>query len=298
MKREINNVARTASVKVDEIFLFREMAKAFNSTISKCTYVDEVHGKKGFVQYNSKYRSTPKTVEIADLLLLTYDQSKRDSDGIGSIKISFLQAKYEKRPYYKFLEFKGNVFQWELLKNKPTLLTAPKGMPLNILNFRDDYLSLTTYGIFYHEAKTGEVEFLYTLPSLIKPRNTLIGSSSSGIKYFDFYCRKGLKDPDINCKLGLSSNEAITTCSMNTFESQVLSWKVGAPVNMVIAPFIRQLLNKMSENKADSSIFEEVLTVFNNLDIVGYADFTLDELPPMMLVMTNSKDYTSRDKKE
>lgn len=295
MKSKINvaiKIAKASSIKVDEVFLFREMMNIFNSySMSKAIFVKEVHGKKGMVKYNSKYRTTPPEVEIADLLLLTYNNSKEKIND-NRLKISFLQAKYLKGTYKNFLNFKANIFQWELLKDKPQLINAVNNIPFNILNFRDDYSSLTTYGIFYPDSASGDIDFLYTLPALIKPKNTIVSSKSKGNKNFEFICRKGLSNPDTSCILGLSSKEALTTCSMDIFENQVLSWKVGAPINDGIKPYVVGLLSNIRKGLSDTTIVDEVIEGLGKINPdSNNSEFNVDESLPVLLVITDSSLY-------
>lgn len=166
MKKEINNAIKTKK-EINEVLLFRSMADAFNNNkYSKCIYVEEIHGGKSIIGFPSKYRRGNEVkVELGDLLLLTFDKARQE------LRICILQAKYKSEVYRKYLNFRANLFQWELLLEKPILTDVRHtGFPKNILCFQNGYFSITAYGIFYHD-RNGEIEFLYTVPHNIRPRH-------------------------------------------------------------------------------------------------------------------------------
>ena len=137
----------------DEINLFGLMAELFNTSHSKSTLVKKVHGRIGFVEYNSRILGKNKTVEIADLQLITCNKKTNE------IRICFLQAKYRRGIFRRFLDIKTNLFQWELLMEKPNIIdTYHNGFPTNILNFTT-YESITSFGVFY-EDKSGEIDLM------------------------------------------------------------------------------------------------------------------------------------------
>ena len=58
MKKELNMVINKSGVKIEEVSLFREMSKQFNNyPVSRSTYVEEIHGRKGWVQFASGYKT-------------------------------------------------------------------------------------------------------------------------------------------------------------------------------------------------------------------------------------------------
>ena len=105
-------------------------------------------------------------VEIGDLVLITYDRSRKE------LRICTLQAKYKKDSVTKFLRIKRlDVFQWELLKDRPNVIAASKKykVPQNILNFNPKYKSISAYGIFYQDpVPNGDIDFLFTIPEYLK----------------------------------------------------------------------------------------------------------------------------------
>ena len=143
-------------IRIDEVNLFGLMAELFNTSHSKSTFVKKVHGRIGFVDYNSTILGGTKTVEIADLQLITCNRKTNE------IRMCFIQAKYRRGNFRRFLTLSANLFQWELLKDKPDIIdTYHNGFPTNILNF-STYESITSFGIFYID-KSGKFDFLSLL---------------------------------------------------------------------------------------------------------------------------------------
>ena len=143
MKLLFNKKLRISGMKINEENLFMEMAREFNTTISKSTYIKVIH--KSLIEFSSFYKvGGVAKVELGDLMLLTYDKATHE------LRICILQAKYKKGKYYYFLNFLADIFQWELLTEKPVINNKSKkfSFPPNILNFRNDYESITAYGFF------------------------------------------------------------------------------------------------------------------------------------------------------
>jgi len=223
------------------------MAELFNTSHSKSTFVKKVHGRTGFINYNSTILGGTKTIEIADLQLITCNRKTNE------IRICFIQAKYRPGNYRQFLTFKANLFQWELLKNKPDIIDAyHNGFPTNILNFTT-YKSITSFGIFY-EDKNGEIDFLYTLPKHISKSNN--NEHQTMNFYGNSYC------PNILCTKGFMPNETISTCSMDIFEKEVLACRIGAPVVGNIKIYLAGLLRTIRSN--NSNEIQEILNEFNS----------------------------------
>lgn len=275
MKLELNRAI--AGKTIGEIILFREMANLFNTNISKCTYVDEVHGKRGMIEFSSNYLLANKKVEISDLLLLTFDRHTTQ------LRVCFLQAKYRHGKINKFFNFNANIFQWELLLNRPTITSTR--FPNNILNFRNDYDSITAYGIFYHDI-TSSIDFLYTIPGHINPSRRIIIPTAKGIRAYRFNQKCTM--PNSSCTSGILPNEIISTCSVDTFEKQVLKCKIGAPITLSITPYIISLLNSMRSSAHDSSIIDELLNYIDSNNEYFNETITHDYNPAALIVITDS----------
>ena len=289
MKKKLNAAVKSSSSKVDEIFLFRAMANEFNhNAISKCTYVEEIHGTKGKVEFSSAFSTGGSArVELGDLLILTFDKWTKE------LRLCVLQAKYKSGRYYRFLNAKADLFQWELLRYKLSISNRSKfNFPSNILNFRTDYKSITAYGIFYYDNISKEIDFLYTLPEYFKPHSLPLHCISKGIRSFHFRCPYRLGSPNRGCIKGIAPKEAISTCSIDTFEDQVLLCNVGAPIprGSAIDRWILALLNSMRTCADHPEVIDELLRAYN--DNVP-RDFTcsLEGVPSALVIITDSGKY-------
>lgn len=299
MKKEINSaIAKLTKTSVNEIILFREMARLFNhSSISRSTYVEEIHGNKGLVEFYSSYKGAIKRVELGDLLIITYNKARKE------IRICILQAKYKKKKYYRFLNFMGNLFQWELLNTKPTIDDKSKfNFPSNILNFRTDYRSISAYGIFYYDNINGEIDFLYTMPEFIVPSSAPVIPVKYGSKGFHFRCPVKTGSPNRGCINGINDKEAISTCSIDMFEEQVLLGKVGSPLpkKSLLMNWCKQILLTMLDTADVPGVIEEILTDYSELSDLGESilDGRYNNMssPAALIVVTDSEKYNSRKK--
>lgn len=288
MKKELNMVINKSGVKIEEVSLFREMSKQFNNyPVSRSTYVEEIHGRKGWVQFASGYKTGgTATCELGDLLFLTYDKAVKE------LRICILQAKYRKGRYGKFLNFNADLFQWELLRDKPDI--SNKGrliFPKNILNFRNDYQSISAYGIFYNDNISGDIDFLYTIPGHIGPRSYPKRTISKGNRAFRFSCPLGLGSPNLWCRKGYCHKEVISTCSMDVFEMGVLSCMIGAPVNLNINSWVMNLLRNVKDRADNPEIIEEIIKSYDSDIDLAYSNYLFDLIPPIIFVITDSKKY-------
>lgn len=259
MKRRFNKNIVTTRMKLNEVNLFRQLATEFNTRFSRSTFVEETHSHKGFVEYDSRILGRRKVVEISDLLFITFNKA------LGEIRINFLQAKYQNKPYKKFISFKGNVFQRELLSEKPDVIDIHGlGFHRNILNFTN-YKSITSYGVFYVDIK-GEIDFLYTMPEYTLPRSF---KTKNGIT--TFYFSPGPYCPNASCTGGMWSDETISTCSLDVFASEVLNGRIGAPLTTTHMPYFRDLFASMLEIHPKNSVIQEMNDYFRygNFDDYG-----------------------------
>lgn len=287
MKRELNAAIRGR--KLGEVMLFREMADHFNAP-GRCTYAEEVHGNKGWVEFRSLFSLKPKTVELGDLLLFTYDEHKRE------LRICTMQAKYKKERLRKFLHCRGDVSQWELLYSKPTVKNKNGGhFPPHILNFRKDYDSITAYGVFYHDRNHHEIDFLYTLPYYFRPAKFPRAPISNGSRAFQFTCPIGADGSMTSCTAGIDAHEAFSTCSIDVFEDQVLRCRVGAPIEKN-SEIQKWALNFFAHLRARADHPEVVDTVLRAYDFIPHEPVSsgsehFDSSPAALIVVTNTKQY-------
>lgn len=271
MKQLLNNGINTLPT-VNEVDLFRLMANIFNTNTSKSAFVNEVHGQRGFIDYHSTFSTGLKKIEIADLLMITCNRWSNE------IRICFIQAKYRRRNYRRFLTFGANLYQWELLKDKPNIIdNYNKGFPQNILNF-SHFESITSFGIFYKD-HLGQIDFLYTLPKHIQKRNL------NKYQTMDFYA--GCHCPNSRCLAGIMPDETISTCSIDIFEREALACRIGAPIDSSVKPYIASLLNSMRRNNLDNG---ELINEF-----IGRFDINTNDLnsnyyyPNTILLLTNAE---------
>lgn len=290
MKAQINTEIKRTGMMINEENLFREMAKEFNSAVSKASYVEVIH--KNPVEFVSDYKiGGVARVELGDLMLLTYDRATKE------LRMCILQAKYKKGRYYYFLNFHANIFQWELLKEKPFIInkSLKYKFPANILNFRDDYESITAYGIFYEDNISKDIDFLFTLPKYIKPCKPPKGKIKRGIRSFFFRCPRHLGSPNTMCTSGINSKELVSTCSLDVFEQQVLSAKVGAPINdNNLMNWIACLLLSYKGSSTESEVIDELLEHIDMRREYIDGEYDFEGVPSVIVVLTDSKKNTDR----
>lgn len=284
MKNELN-MSISSMVNVGEEELFREMAKQFNNNkFSKCTYVKEVH--KMMVEFYSNFKGGIQQKEIGDLLLLTFNKSKKE------LRICVLQAKYRRGSYRKFLNCKADIYQWELLYYKPDVQNKSRmNIPKHILNFRHDYKSITAYGVFYHDKSLNMIDFLYTLPELFTPKNLMPSPSST----FVFNCPNlsvckssccGCSTTTCLTKQGRMPKETLYTCSMDIFEHEVLSCRVGAPINDdEIKKYILGLLNGIKKDAEEPEVIDEILSSYEYGYDKATNDYRYDDGHPAAIII-------------
>lgn len=285
MKREINIAIQGKTI--GEIMLFREMANLFNAP-GRGTYVEEVHGNKGRVEYKSIIASSTVTVELGDLLFFTFDKYSRE------LRICTMQVKYKDKRFKKFLHFRANIYQWELLYTKPTITNKGNNFPPHILNFRADYDSITAYGIFYHDIYNHDIDFLYTVPYFIEPVHRPRHPLKNPYRTYQFNCPKGLSGSE-SCFSGINAQEAFSICSIDIFEDQVLQGKVGAPINddKNMLEWVLNLFVRMKEQADHPEVIEEILRAYEftsrGINSVNSKDF--ETFPAAMIVVTDSREY-------
>lgn len=223
-------------------------------------------------------------------MFFTYDTSNEE------LRICVLQAKYKKSSYRKFLNCRGDLYQWDLLYYKPDVYSKGKGgIPKNILNFRHDFKSITAYGVFYHDKPLNELDFLYTLPELFYPKNITNPKSRA----FSFNCPGSCKSccgsGGACCKkIGATENETLYTCSIDIFEKEILSCRIGAPIDDEnIKKYALSLLSLMRGDSDNPEVIEEILRAYDfNKDIQN--EFINDGHPAAIIVVTESEQYLQK----
>lgn len=284
MKKTLNDAVRNAvpGKKIDEIFLFREMASAFNTNYSQCTYVEEVHGNKGQIAFNSEIANDLVHVELGDLLIFTYNRFLKE------MKMCIMQVKYKKGGYKSFLRPRFDVIQWELLRNRPDIINcSPRfHFPTNILNFNSKYLSITAYGIFYEDNVSKEIDFLYTIPeNLYLNARPVYRKNKNKIRTFHFTCGLGIGSPNPICCIYENRRETTETCSIDVFEKQMLAYTIGAPIPPSLRGWVVGLFRSMRNRADDPRIIDDIMETyyFNNENLFNDA-YAYENMPAALIL--------------
>lgn len=297
MKENLNKAVNASGKPINEEFLFRVMAQEFNSAVSKCTYVKEIHGKL-YVTYASKLSMiNSQRVELGDLWIFTFDRATKE------LRMCIMQTKYRRRMYLRFLDLNIQPFQWELLKEKPDVSGDGWYVPHDILNFQNKYDSITAYGIFYHDniSKTQDIDFLYTLPKFLAPKKHLTPPLIKRDYRFEYICPKGLGSPNYLCKEEFLPHETIGTCSIDIFEQQVLSCRIGVPVTSgkSLPPWVLVMLRHMRDGADDGTVIDTILEQHpsaNDTYINNQCSF--NAIPRSLVIVTDSERYKSQQRGE
>jgi len=243
MKQYINNAINFATQKVDEIFLFNQLIDYLNTSGIPACFARSVHAHAGFIDFHSAITNKVEKVEIADIMLINHNILKHET------RLSFIQAKYKKQNYRKFVSFQGDAIQWDLLTRRPLIVDSyANGFPSNILSFAK-HKTITSFGVFYKD-RSGETDLLFTLPDHLHPtvrkkRTTLVFPGY-------YHC------PSSSCPGIHAPDETISACQMHLFESSLLSGMIGAPIHSSIRSFIGSTLRSIS-SPTSRPIVTEVL---------------------------------------
>ena len=256
MKQSINKYIACNISAFNEIDLFRFLMNELNTKYCQACFVDEVHAHSGFIEFDSVLLGAPKKVEIADLQIISYNKHKKE------LRLCFLQAKLRKQKYRKFLNFPGDIYQWELLKGKPAICdTFNHGFPTNILNFTK-YQSITSFGVFYKDL-TSNFDMLYTMPVFLTPTSAKRHTTLQ----FNSPCKGNITS---TCNRGFSADETVSLCSINPFVSELLNGRIGAPVlksDLGIMLYIASSIASVSFHHPNNSIAREILSLIDmNVD--------------------------------
>lgn len=277
MKSTINDaIFKNSKLRFDEIFLFREMAKSLNN-ITPTIFVKETHGRRGWVQFHSEITNTVMQKEISDLLIVCLNKPTNE------IKISFLQAKYHRTTINPFLRFHGDYLQLELLKRRPDINQNNFfGFPQNILNF-SNYRSLTSYGVFYHDAGSS-IDMLYSVSDLLRQENLNVLKGSIVFPGHQ-------ECPMINC-FTANRKEMLSTCNLDLFESGLLSFQIGAPINnnKMIEAYFGKLFKYIISNAKKGSDLSFLTDLLG--DFIRNTETTDNEIkgnPAMLIIQTHSE---------
>lgn len=239
MKKALNSTVASWNRTPSEIDLFTELMSSLNQNVSLSCFVKSVHSHAGFVDFQCELTNKMEKVEIADLQILNFNQSKHQ------LRLCFLQAKYKRHHYRKFITFAGDNYQRDLLSRRCAVVdTYQNGFPSNILSFTD-YRTITSYGLFYRD-KQGSIDLLFTLPEFLRPY-------SSVKKATRFQFPGSSRCPDPHCRIA-HPDETISICSIDGFESELINGNIGAPIDAGVDSYISTLLQSMYQRTGDPSI--------------------------------------------
>ncbi len=173
----------TTKCKIGEINLFRLLIEAINSVgfFTHCINPTEIHGYRSFVEFISStgwVRSSGtlrKRKELADILFLIYSPSNH------KCRVTFMQNKFQNNNCRTKIN-KTDLFQLELLSQRPRLTSAPMFIPGDLL-YNASVSSIGSYGLFIYDSSKCSYEMVYFSADELLPHK-LIGSSS--VRQADF----------------------------------------------------------------------------------------------------------------
>jgi len=238
MKDYINSKIEDKS-NLDEEMLFSNLADYLNKGIAKALFAGNVHKHNGFIDYPSNILGRSKKIEIADLQIINHDVTKNVT------KISFMQAKYKREKPRRFLCFKGNAFQLELLTIRPVIIDSyGLGFPSNILSFTK-YKTISSFGIFYRDSD-GRIDLLYSVPENIE--------ASRAVEHTSMRYKKNTDS--VTVAIQSMADETITAESMVEFQNALLLNRIGAPVDIEIKGYIAKVLGSIYMSTSNTFIKE------------------------------------------
>ncbi len=221
LKQDLNSLFVSPQHE-DEVSLFRGLIESMNR--SNFAYAKEYHGNKGYVKHFMQYKHTaPKErcCEIADVLMLFIDE-------IGNLRFTFLQNKRDKKlkynPKFPPRKIKADPVQWDLLHYRcPLSDSMNTHLPTDCLSSAI-LNSAATYGIFFNERSSKEVEMSYSIARDMTLATTRAISAKKYKRTYDIstvYNR-------VNFINGYWEIEGTTT--LDDFEAAAQSMLIGTPV--------------------------------------------------------------------
>lgn len=139
------------------------------------------------------------------------------------------------------------------------------------------------------------MDFLYTLPDLFYPQKTTLPSSRT----FSFNCPGSCKSC-CGCgsacykKIGATKNETLYTCSIDIFEKEILSCRIGAPINdKDIKKYALSLLSLMRGESDNREVIEEILRAYDFNEGIQNEYINADH-PSAIIVVTESEQYLQK----
>jgi hypothetical protein len=219
-----------------EIDLFRALAGALTQRGSlasfepRSTAIEETHGRKGWVSFESEITGKTARIEIADLLIVNLCKQHINAclEEVIETRICFMQAKRSVKNIVIPSE-KNCALQWELLHRRCDVDDAKKRFPRNILNFTE-YKTITSYGVFYKDS--GIWELLFSIPENFHAHALPLRRNST-IQFcrplFEGHTEQGYKANNAILESPVPV-ETVYTDSLNAFEHELCRGTIGAPI--------------------------------------------------------------------
>lgn len=233
--------AVTTGLLPNEIPLFKALSDTVKA-LSTQFDVKEYHGGSHQVTFSaspSLSRSEPRC-ELADLMIVTYRTRP-----LVSIRVTYLQAKSERtfpkrRLCHTSYEFSGNVEQWCLLAEKPSVYGCGGFNPPSDLLSGALLDSIGTFGVFYREDPASPYDMFYSVASNLSPANrgNRYSKLSSKSPCYSRQIRDGYEETviagcleyfahDLACNLIGSPIEQDTNASDSQWRSKMRAWLRG-----------------------------------------------------------------------
>ncbi|GHU76324.1 hypothetical protein FACS189461_3750 [Spirochaetia bacterium] len=256
MKAEINNILHKCSKSINEICAFRAMAEVFKKNPpTKAVFVEETHGGVGKVEFFSTTINDTIKREIADLLIIVNNKIQHE------MRMSFMQAKIHKNGKGTPSKFLVDVFQYELLRNRPQITplgSVAKKFPPDILKDRG-YKSITSYGVFYFD-NSDELDFLYTIPESMNRILSWKPGITKNTKTRTYELLP-IKSPS---RIGFppckgTPYETICTYDIDQYEADIINGYIGEPIrDPKIAYSLLQMVKNCTAKHEHKDLFEEM----------------------------------------
>lgn len=237
MKTELNKISTT---KDTEVMLFRNMSSILSATYH-VAFIGETHQQ--YVTYQSVTVGRAAKREISDLWIVAFSPTQ------SQIRMTFLQAKYHRGVLdHHNRTFSGDYFQFELLSQRPTLLTNVNhkyNFPLTILSFSCSD-SVGSYGVFFIDA-AGQIDLAYCCAKNLSRKTPLPTSYRSYPVDLDIPFYHGKKLNPCSCGKCL---ELESCFDIDTFTDAILKLEIGAELvhHPIIISFVRNVLNPHTSN--------------------------------------------------
>lgn len=202
-----------------EIGLFRAMHTALvRAGAGIC--VEEYHGASRQVTFigNGSYARSSARCELSDLLIIVYSQRT------GEIRLTFLQAKSERKPVQIpcTTKFSANLEQWFLLANRPIIAGFSAFNPPSNLLASAVLSSVGSFGFFYRTAG-GDFQTYFAVANYLSPP----------VPYTQRQGRLQAMGP---CRLTTTNGyqECLAAADNHSFAESLYRMHIGTPINSVI----------------------------------------------------------------